>query len=400
MVVVVEEEDELLRALSSAEDGLLDSLREDRARDAAAAIHAADYLLVATGAGMSAGAGMTVYRSYDRDGPSAASGTGIFRSGQEVTYEELASPEALTRTPMDFHTFMTRFYNAAAEARPSAAYYSLRDWQRRLGRDRAFTFTSNVDGLHLRAGCDHVLECHGSKMRWQCATPCTEQVWDIHGASSDFRFPEAFAPGDGDEARTVAAVAADSTSATASFMAVCGERRQPPTCPHCHGPARPAVLLFGSDGAALYERPTQVAAWRDWRRRVEDDLTANRGRKVAIIEVGAGTSVPSVRLACEGLLNALGPRQCTLIRINKTPITGDNSSPGVLMVKWSGEEAIACISTCLDELVQDQDASSDSEHETTQAKACVERGRSEPDAEAPPKRLRGDGTASGGGREV
>ena len=223
-------------------------------------------------------------------------------------------------------------------------------------------------------------------MRWQCAVPCTEQVWDVHGAAPDFRFPEEFVH-DGDAVQVSASVALDSVAATTSFMALCSEHRKPPTCPHCGGPARPAVLLFGSDGAALYERSAQAQAWREWRRRAAAHLTADRERRLAIVEVGAGTDVPSVRSACEDLLHALGPRQCTLIRINPTPVTGDNSTAGVLMVKWNGEEAIACISACLDDLA------SDSEHEDNGQVEEREHGRPGT-AEAPTKRPRGDTVAS------
>eukprot|EP00966_Prymnesium_polylepis_P164070 3793751-Prymnesium_polylepis.1 len=48
--VVVEQLD-ALGALSSAENAVLDSLREDRAHEAAEAILEADHILVATGAG-------------------------------------------------------------------------------------------------------------------------------------------------------------------------------------------------------------------------------------------------------------------------------------------------------------------------------------------------------------
>ena len=61
--------------------------------------------------------------------------------------------------------------------------------------------------------------------------------------------------------------------ATARFVRRCGETRPgealggearrggAPACVHCGGPARPAVLLFGNDVAAIYGTPTSAACW-------------------------------------------------------------------------------------------------------------------------------------------
>ena len=284
------QDDELLSALSSAEDVLLESLRESRAREAAGLILSADFLLVATGAGMSAGAGLPTYRQYGRDGLSAAVATGVYSvSGEEMSYEDIASPQALREAPRSFHAFMTRFYNLAADAQPTRAYRSLRAWQDFLFPDRSFTFTSNVDGMHLRAGCAGVLECHGSNMRWQCAVPCTRQVWDVGCTVPGFRFPATAAPGrfgppmcpTGDPLAAGEPSPMPIEEAAASFVRRCGA---PPAgcddaaaataivCPHCDGPARPAMLLFGEDHAALHELPEQASAWREWRQRLEAEL--------------------------------------------------------------------------------------------------------------------------------
>ena len=86
------------------------------------------------------------------------------------------------------------------------------------------------------------------------------------------------------------------------------------------------VLLFGDDRAALYELERQRAAYRAWRARVARELSADGRKRCVILEVGAGTAVPSVRDQAEGLLQQLGARQCTLVRINPVPVTGDNSA--------------------------------------------------------------------------
>lgn len=73
-------------------------------------------------------------------------------------------------------------------------------------------------------------------------------------------------------------------------------------------------------------------------------LAAERERRLVVLEVGAGSAVPSVRNEAESYLEPQAAhRQCTVVRINPTPVRGDNSTPGVLSIAWGAEEAIACI---------------------------------------------------------
>lgn len=389
--------DDGLRALSAAENKLMEQLLEGRIEAAAARICSADFLLVATGAGMSVGCGLTTYRSSEDGLPALRSGVHD-EDGSEVPYELLASPTALSETPTMFYDFMCRFYNAARDAQPSTAYRTLRALlDLHFPGERGFVFTSNVDGMHIRAGFEgRVFECHGSKMRWQCAEPCQRRTWDLGSVKPDFRFPigaeaaataataaaaavatrvagEAAAAGvaarvdaAADEAADAGAEAGDEANSPkrqrrlddaaqrqlgdrvdASSCAVEAERfvescaaTGRPICPACGGPARPAVLLFGADDAALYEEPGQLDAWSAWRQATLDALVADRSKKLVIVEIGAGTAVPSVRNASEDLLQEAGARQCTLLRINPTPVTGDMSMAGVLSLKATAENAV------------------------------------------------------------
>ncbi len=88
---------------------------------------------------------------------------------------------ALPRNPMTFQQFMTdtryrkrywagshlgwpRFY----QARPNAGHFALAELER-AGVVNGVT-TQNVDGLHLRAGSEHVVDIHGSLDRVRCLT--------------------------------------------------------------------------------------------------------------------------------------------------------------------------------------------------------------------------------------
>jgi NAD-dependent SIR2 family protein deacetylase len=84
-----------------------------------------------------------------------------------------------------------------------------------------------------------------------------------------------------------------------------------PACPYCGGLARPNVLMF-NDGRWLDGRTeAQYGRFEAW---------AARPRRLLVIELGAGTDVPSVRRMCEA-------RGAPLIRINprepQVPRAGD-----------------------------------------------------------------------------
>ncbi len=82
-----------------------------------------------------------------------------------------------------------------------------------------------------------------------------------------------------------------------------------PTCSLCGGYARPNILMF-NDGNWIGSR-TEKQEWNLyhwWRSLVEEDAA------VAIIELGAGNAVPTVRMKSESLIAQ--HKTATLIRIN------------------------------------------------------------------------------------
>jgi NAD-dependent SIR2 family protein deacetylase len=78
----------------------------------------------------------------------------------------------------------------------------------------------------------------------------------------------------------------------------------PPTCPHCGGLARPNVLMFSDDGWVAHRSAEQ--------RRRQEAWLASVTRPV-VVELGAGTAVPSVRHFSQRVLHQFGGR---LVRIN------------------------------------------------------------------------------------
>ena len=150
-----------------------------------------------------------------------------------------------------------------------------------------FVFTSNVDWQFQKSGFSetHVVECHGSIHHLQCLEPCTDAIWPAHG----------FHPVIDEEC--------------------CRIRNDMPRCINCDGLARPAILMFSDWSWSEGRTRIQSSRFASWRRMSE---------RPVVIEIGAGTAIPSVR--------EFGHRQgCPIIRIKPTesqvPRAGDMGIP-------------------------------------------------------------------------
>jgi NAD-dependent deacetylase len=119
-----------------------------------------------TGAGISAESGLATFR-----------GDGGLWEGHRV--EDVATPEGFAADPGLVWRFYSARRRAALAARPNPAHRALAHLERRLG-DRFLLVTQNVDGLHLRAGSERLIEIHGSLFRTRCSRcgrpPFSEQA--------------------------------------------------------------------------------------------------------------------------------------------------------------------------------------------------------------------------------
>jgi len=121
-------------------------------------IDEATRVLVVTGAGISAESGLATFR-----------GAGGLWEGHRV--EDVATPEGFAADSALVWRFYSARRTAALAAQPNAAHRALAALERRIG-DRLLVVTQNVDGLHRRAGCERLIEIHGSLFRTRC-THCT-----------------------------------------------------------------------------------------------------------------------------------------------------------------------------------------------------------------------------------
>jgi len=291
-------------ATGSAEQAALDPRRGrdhdhpvDGIERAAEAIAGAKALLVTAGAGMGVDSGLPDFRGDE----------GFWKAyppfrEKGLTFVDLASPGWFDDDP----ELAWGFYGHRLELYRRTVTHCGFDVLRRIaGRaGRSFVFTSNVDGQFQRAGFpdDSIVECHGSIHHLQCLGDCGIGL-----------FP--------------AAVAVDVDPA--SFRA----RPPLPRCPRCGTLARPNILMFGDGG---WDGTRTAEQSHRFRRFLE---TAPRG--TCVIECGAGSAIPTVRLTSERAAAGLGG---TLVRIN---VREPGTPPGHVGLPMGAKDALTRIDSLL-----------------------------------------------------
>src|SRR6186997_3455005 len=103
----------------------------------------ATWVLVLTGAGISAESGIPTFRAAG----------GLWESHR---IEEVASPDGFRRDPSLVWRFYGERRRGARGCAPNPGHRALAALERRLG-DRFLLATQNVDGLHRRAGSERIV---------------------------------------------------------------------------------------------------------------------------------------------------------------------------------------------------------------------------------------------------
>jgi NAD-dependent SIR2 family protein deacetylase len=267
-----------------------------RALDRAAeAIAGADALLVTAGAGIGVDSGLPDFRGNE----------GFWRAYPPlqrlgISFIDMANPIWFRRDPelaWGFYGHRLGLYRATE---PHGGFRILRRWGA-AAPGGCWVFTSNVDGQFQKAGFDpdRILECHGSIHHLQCLEHCGEIT-----EAAPFEVavdPETF-------------------------------RAAPPlpSCPRCGGLARPNVLMFGDWGWLPERTATQERGFGGW-------LDSLGDVRLVVVEVGAGTAVPTVRMTSEQIAHRTGG---TLVRVNvrEPQVRGDHI--GIAMGGLAALEAI------------------------------------------------------------
>jgi len=240
--------------------------------EAARVIAGADAVLITAGAGMGVDSGLPDFRGDEgfwRAYPPIA------RLG--ISFYDMANPFWFKRDPELAWGFYGHRLNMYRATTPHGGFAILQRWAVEKGRG-SFVFTSNVDGQFQKAGFDDrtTVECHGSIGHLQCTKPCREDIWDGHGLEIDV---------DDETLRAVSPL---------------------PACPTCGALARPNVLMFNDWNWLPHRMSDQERRFANW-------LETLAGTRLVIIEIGAGSAVPTVRMTSERVAHHLG---VTLVRIN------------------------------------------------------------------------------------
>ncbi|MBW7858222.1 MAG: NAD-dependent deacetylase [Leptonema sp. (in: Bacteria)] len=261
-------------------------------------ISEADSLIIAAGAGMGVDSGLPDFRGKD----------GFWQAypalrKSNLDFYQMANPTTFEQRPDLAWGFYGHRLQMYRNINPHAGFKKLLN----LGRQKPngyFVFTSNVDGHFQKAGFneENVYECHGSIHYLQCSNQCNRQIWPANSFLPEIDIDR------------------------------CQLINQIPTCNQCNSTARPNILLFSDYGWLSNRSDSQQRRLENW---------LNQTSKPAIIEIGAGTAVPTVRRFSETIANHFNTK---MIRINKE--SASLNATNVIHLQASTIDAIHLLTNC------------------------------------------------------
>jgi len=232
-----------------------------------------DAIFITAGAGMGVDSGLPDFRGVEGF-------WNTYPKAKELglRFEEMANPEWFESDPQLAWAFYGHRLHLYRDTVPHEGYRKLLVLSN-TKKYGAHIFTSNVDGQFQIAGFDErqVMECHGTIHQLQCIDNCQGNLW-----GSEDTFIEI---GEGFQAQDPL-----------------------PSCPHCGAMARPNILMFGDFGWEYSRTDVQRSRLTAWMDKLERE-----GAKLAIVEIGAGTAVPTVRNTSEQIAQRF---DVPFIRIN------------------------------------------------------------------------------------
>ncbi len=246
----------------------------------------ADAILISAGAGMGVDSGLPDFRGRD----------GFWRAypmAKELglSFEELANPRWFKDDPNLAWKFYGHRLLLYRDTTPHDGFYKLLELanSKKYGY---FVFTSNVDGQFQKAGfdSDKIVEVHGSIHHLQCVNRCCDDIWSAKNENLNSH----------------------------------------PKCPKCNSLARPNILMFGDWEWIENRTHYQYQKLNQWLHDIDKS-------NLAILEFGAGHSVPTVRMFSEDIARR---KNAKLIRVNPR----DSDVPnGAISLSLKAKEAIDVI---------------------------------------------------------
>ena len=239
---------------------------------AARLIREAEAFIVTAGAGMGVDSGLPDFRG---DAGFWNAYPAYARLGR--SFMDCANPQHFAVDPHFGWGFYGHRLNLYRNTVPHEGFLLIQKWIERNGA-RYFVVTSNVDGQFQKAGYtdERILEVHGSIHHLQCQTPCHHEIWKNR---EEIEIDEA------------------PMRATSSL----------PVCPECGRVSRPNILMFGDWHWLPYRTNAQEG-------RFDDFLAENAARRTVVIELGAGSAIPTIRATSERI--GWSHDHASVIRIN------------------------------------------------------------------------------------
>jgi len=265
-------------------------------------IASAEALLICAGAGMGVDSGLPDFRGTE----------GFWRAypvlaKRGLQFEEMANPRLFETEPSLAWAFYGHRLELYRNTTPHRGFTQVLQVGCRKPHGY-FVFTSNVDGQFQKAGSDpdRIVECHGSIRHFQCMGPCSDEIWE--GVNETVRVDlEAF------------------------------RAQEPlPKCPNCSRLARPNILMFGDWSWLSSRTEAQQERFLKWLEEVQDS-----DAKLAVIELGAETAIPTVRHMSEYAVQGTNGK---LIRVNPREAS---HPPGQIGLPLGALEAIEKIAQFL-----------------------------------------------------
>ena len=266
----------------------------DAFNNAANAVQNAENVIITAGAGMGVDSGLPDFRGNE----------GFWRAYPALRgypFEEMANPQWFHSDPHRAWGFYGHRLNLYRSTIPHQGFDILQKWAESR---QTFVYTSNVDGAFQKAGFSdaQIVECHGSLHHVQYVdTANGTEIWSADGINVDV-----------DEVQVLAS----------------------DPLPRKNGHLlRPNVLMFGD-----WDWQDQRSS--EQRRRLSTWLKSIAMQKTVVIEMGAGTTIPSVRRFSQSI-QSLG---ATLIRINPRESFGPE---GTISLASGAKDALLKIDSLL-----------------------------------------------------
>jgi len=243
-------------------------------------IDEAEAIIITAGAGMGVDSGLPDFRGDN----------GFWKAypvAKELGYNfsQMADPKWFKEDPKFAWAFYGHRLNLYRDTNPHEGFALLLDLVRRKN-DNYFIYTSNVDGQFQKAGFDKnkIVEVHGSIHHMQCSQLC-KKIVSAKEINIDVDM-ELF------------------------------QAQEIPFCKKCGAVMRPNILMFNDWEWRESRVNEQHKSYRNW---LKNALVS----KIAIIEIGAGMAISTIRI--EGQRVAKQLPFAKLIRINPRDYTIDPS---------------------------------------------------------------------------